>query len=206
MSAITLHPRRGDDAPDPPVGCVVYVERKIYIRATRSLIVGDKMDTAKQAEPATSIRQFLVQNTRQHDVRAAESNLSLRQEQEIEVVREATHLYLTGELGPLRLEGIKDFGRQLKGNPWGVTPDGSSADAKIQKDMKHICASVLLWKNSPTQIVGKELNKNAVIFLDQFYAEQLIKAEKDAKKQAAMKDRLQAVASLRTREGYERKR
>ena len=127
-----------------------------------------------------------------------------RLEAEILVVREATMLYITGESVPARLETVKDYLRSLKGNPHGMTVDGSSADAKVQKDMLRICHKALLYQGAPVHIVGKELNRNAVIFLDIDLAAQLVAAEKDAKKKAEMQDRMTKVLHLKTREGYER--
>jgi len=155
---------------------------------------------------ATDVKQWLTEHVRQHQVRAASSALNERLNAEMMVVRECTILHIAeGKLPPARLETVKDYLRSLKGNPFGVTPDGSSADAKVQKDMRHICGSALMYEGQPTQIVGKSLHRNAVIFIDVALAGQLIAAEKDKAKQAEMKGRLAAVTSLKTRAGYERR-
>lgn len=80
----------------------------------------------------------------------------------------------------------------------------NSADAKVQKDLKRVCATVKQDEAGPVHIVGKESDRNAVIFLDLVTAEKLIASEKDAKRLALMKDRLSLVNRMKTREGYER--
>jgi len=178
-------------------------DKQLYILAQRYSI-GEKMANSSSAA-ANPIRQFLVDNTRQHKIRASESAINDRQQAEILVVREGTLLYMTGDTGPVRLEDVKDYLRSLKGNPFGVTPDGSSADAKVQKDMIRICRKALLFQGEQVNIVGKELNRNAVIFLDIDVAAKIVGAEKDAKKRAALQERMQNVLHLKTREGYERR-
>jgi len=152
-----------------------------------------------------SISLYLKEHPRKHKLLNEENSINDRIKAELLVIQQATVDYLKGDLTMVvRLQTIKDYLCSIKGNIFGMDLDGG-ANAQIQKDALKVCRNLLEVNGVKYDIHCKQINKNAIVFIDIASATKLITEEKDIKRKELYKERLQAVIKMPTRQGYERR-
>ena len=105
----------------------------------------------------------------------------------------------------IRLQEIKDTGKELKGNPWNLVLVGHHANAKV----RHWCLR-LVNSGVRVEVDGKmEIQKidafefgDGVVFANVQAMRHEIAKQKNQKVKAQMEERLKAVTSLPRRESY----
>jgi hypothetical protein len=166
-----------------------------------------KMSTKEQMEK--EIADWNKANPRNHTLLNEETILNDRKVVELRFIRSRTKEFLMGISTLARLETVKDFLRyDMTGKPrvpniYGMTCTG--ADAKVHKDCRDIVLKNVELDGIVSNVHCKEINKNAIVYIDLNFAQKLITEQKDKKTQDEMKQRLQSAINLKTRASYEKK-
>jgi len=174
------------------------------VRMIKIALAGEVTHRGCNMSESLSLEDFIKTNKRTFNSQQTQTNRVLRLNTEIDLVNKHTELYVTGQV-PLEnfmtLQDIKNYLMQIKNNPYNMVP--GEANAKICSDMKKLCISGIRIKDVKHRLVAKSLGINRVAYFNVQLARDLIHAERDKKKQAAMNARLDKILSYENREGYQ---
>jgi len=105
----------------------------------------------------------------------------------------------------IRLQEIKDLGKELKGNPWNLVLKSGHANAKVRHwCLRLVSSGVRVEVNGKMEVQHLDAFEfgDGVVFANLQAVRHRIAGEKNTKLKAKMEDRLSAITKLPRRESY----